>query len=407
VQVFERDTRLGGHTHTHHVDTPDGPLALDTGFLVHNDRTYPLLVRLFDQLGVERLDSDMSFGVTSRERDFEYSTRNLSGLFAQRGNLVRPAHYRLLFEVLRFNRAARALVAATDASGVGAAAPAQGGAAASLVDETLGEFLDRHRFADAFTSQYLFPLAAAIWSADPTTLRGFPVMTLVRFFHQHGMITVLDHPRWRVVRGGSAAYISKLLASPNIVVETNAAPTSVRRADRGVILTFEHRADVEVDEVVFACHGDEVLPMLVDATDTERSVLSAFRTSSNEAWLHTDESWLPRRAAARAAWNYLLTAGGSGATVTYDLTRLQRLPTRRAYCVTLNPPRAIAPYHLLARMSYAHPLYTRDAVAAQARWAEISGRHRTHYCGAYWFYGFHEDGFRSAVRVAETLGVQW
>ncbi len=403
MHLFERDTRLGGHTHTHHLDTPDGPLAIDTGFLVHNDRTYPNLVRMFDELGVERLDSDMSFGVTSSTPDFEFGTRNLNGLFAQRRNLIRPWYYALLFEILRFNRVSQAAARTARAAGAEAGTTAAG----RTLDDSLGEFLDRHGFGAPFTTHYLFPLAAAIWSADPVTLRAFPAMTLIQFFDHHGMNTTLDHPTWKVIRGGSASYIPKLLASPRISVEPGTPPVTVRRTAEGVRLTFATRADLDVDEVVFACHGDEVLPLLTDATDDERAVLSAFRTSANEAWLHTDESWLPRRPAARAAWNYLLSPDGTGATVTYDLTRLQRLATKRTYCVTLNPPRPIAPYHVLARMSYTHPLYTRDAVAAQARWAEINGRHRAHFCGAYWFYGFHEDGFRSALRVADALGVPW
>jgi len=389
VLLLERGSRLGGHTHTHHLDTPDGPLALDTGFLVHNDRTYPLLVRLFAEIGVECLDSDMSFGVTDRRSGFEFSTRNLNGLFADRRNLIRPGHYRLLSEILRFNREARAFVDHGDA------------------DVTLGEFLDRHRFGGELIDRFLLPLGAAIWSAAPQTLRAFPALTLIRFFHQHGMITLLDHPRWRVVKNGSDSYIPKLLASPRITTWTEAAPRSVRRHPDGVELTFRNRPPTAVDEVVFACHGDDVLPMLADPTPTERDVLGAFRTTENEAVLHTDVSWLPRRESARASWNYLLGHAPGAATVTYHLNRLQRLAARRDYCVTLNPPEPIEPYHLLRQMTYRHPLYTLESVGAQGLWADVSGPNHTHYCGAYWYYGFHEDGLRSAVRVAGALGVTW
>ncbi len=391
VLLLERDTRLGGHTHTHRLDTPDGPLALDTGFLVHNDRTYPLLVRLFDELGVARLDSDMSFGVTCPRTGFEYSTRNLNGLFAQRSNLLRPSHYALLAEILRFNRASQRFAAS--------AAPGD--------STSLGDWLDAHRFSAAFLDRFLFPLAASIWSASIATLREFPALTLIRFFDQHGMNTTLNHPTWKVVAGGSATYIPKLLTSPRIEVRTGVALTGIVRTPDGATLTSAGRPPEVVSHVVFATHGDEILPMLQDATDAERDVLSAFQTTANRAVLHTDSRWLPRRPSARAAWNYQLGETSSGATVTYDLNRLQRLDTRRTYCVTLNPQMPIAAEHVLRSMDYTHPLYTRAAVRAQARWAEVSGVARTHFCGAYWFYGFHEDGLRSAVRVAGSLGVRW
>lgn len=393
VWLFEREPRLGGHTHTHVVDTADGRLALDTGFIVHNDRTCPLLNRLFDEIGVERLDSDMSFGVTDRRTGFEYSTRSVNSFFAARGNIVRPGHYALLLEILRFNRVARRVLAAPEPDG-----------------RPLGALLDDERFRGEFVDRYLFPLASAVWSASLPTIREFPAVTLLRFFHQHGMLNIVDHPTWRIVRGGSATYISKLLASPRTTTHVGAGPTAVRRTPEGVRLEFRERAPVEADEAVFACHGDEVLPILADATPTERDVFSAFRTTSNETWLHTDAAWLPRRRSARASWNYLLGLCANGATVTYYLNRLQRLEeagARLDYCVTLNPPEAIDPTRVLARMTYTHPLYTREAIAAQSRWAEVSGRHRIHYCGAYWYYGFHEDGLRSAVRVANALGVSW
>jgi predicted NAD/FAD-binding protein len=390
VQLFEREARLGGHTHTHQLDTPDGPLAVDTGFIVHNDRTYPLLVQLFDELKVDRLDTDMSFGVVDPATGFEYSTRNLSGLFADRRTLASPAHYAFLLNLLRFNRTARQ--ALTDP-----------GAEAW----TLGEFCARHGFAGRIVSHYIQPLACAIWSASTATIADFPFVTLARFFEHHGMLNTLDHPTWKVLRGGSSTYIPKLLASAAFETHVSAAPTAVRRTATGVELRFADRPALEVDEVVMACHGDQILPMLADPTPTERAVLSAFTTTANHAVLHTDASYLPTRAAARAAWNYTLGPSAAGATLTYDMTRLQRLETRAQYCVTLNPARPIARSCVLAEIDYTHPLYTREAIRAQARWGEVSGQHRIHYCGAYWFYGFHEDGYRSAVRVAEALGVTW
>jgi predicted NAD/FAD-binding protein len=389
VVVIERAERLGGHTHTHDVVGPEGPVRLDTGFLVHNDRTYPLLVRLFNELGIERLDSDMSFAVSSRQPDFEYSSRTLSGLFAQRSNVVRPSHYRLLSEILRFNRIAPTMLDDPTAHAV-----------------TLGEFLDAHRFTSAFRERFLFPMASAVWSAALPTLAGFPAATLIRFFQNHGMLSVTDNPMWKVVAGGSDRYIAPLTSSPRLTVMTNAGPQSVRRTAAGVEVRWHDRPALTVDHVVFACHGDDVLPLLEDASPIEQVVLGAFATTANDTWLHTDASFLPRRAAARASWNVLI-GEHERACVTYDLNRLQGLRTSAQYCVTLNPPRPIPESAVIARMAYRHPLYTRQAVAAQARWAEVSGVDRVHFCGAYWFYGFHEDGLRSAVRVAAALGVDW
>lgn len=389
VVLLERAPRLGGHTHTHDVDGPDGPVRLDTGFLVHNDRTYPLLVRLFDELGITRLDSDMSFAVSSRQPDFEYSSRNLRGLFAQRSNLVRPSHYHLLSEILRFNRVAPGVLDRPDATAL-----------------TLGEFLDEHRFSSAFRDRFLFPMASAVWSAALPTLAAFPAATLIRFFQNHGMLSVTDNPVWKVVAGGSDRYIAPLVAHPRITVLTEAGPSGVRRTETGVEIRWADRPVLAADHVVFACHGDQVLPLLVDATPPEREVLGAFTTTANDTWLHTDTSFLPRRQAAQASWNVLI-GEGDAACVTYDLNRLQRLESPTRYCVTLNPPRPIPDAAVIARMAYRHPLYTREAVAAQQRWADVSGVHRAHFCGAYWFYGFHEDGLRSAVRVAAALGVEW
>ncbi|HEX5216191.1 MAG TPA: FAD-dependent oxidoreductase [Vicinamibacterales bacterium] len=394
VRLFEREPRFGGHTHTHDLETADGRLALDTGFLVHNDRAYPNLIRLFDELGVARSDTEMSFGVTCRRTGFEYSTRGVNGLFADRRNLVRPGHYRLLRDIIRFNRAARQLA---------------GDERARARELTLEEFLDRHQLSGEVVDRFLVPLAAAIWSASPRDILSFPAITLVQFLARIGVGRALARPTWKIVRGGSATYVSRLLAPPRITARTSAPVRRVTRGTdgAGVVLTLDD-GEVHADAVVFACHGDEVLPILADASPLERDVLGAFETSTNEAWLHTDSRWLPRRPAARAAWNYTLgVPGHGGATVTYHLNRLQRLDARGDYCVTLNPPGGIEPFHVLRRMVYTHPLYTRAAIGAQARWDEISGRDRVHFCGAHWFDGCHEDGLRSAVRVAAALGVPW
>jgi uncharacterized protein len=390
VTLFERDTRLGGHTHTHVFERPHGRVTLDTGFLVHNDRTYPLLLRMFAELGVATIDSDMSFGVTWPERDFEYSTKDPNGFFAHRRLLASPSHYGLFLEILRFGRLAPALLDRPGAERI-----------------TLGEFLDANGFGGYFVERFLFPMASSIWSASLATIRDFPALTLIRFFHNHGMLYVRDHPTWRVVVGGSSAYIPKLTAPFADRIRLNRGPVALRRTSSQAVLYFADRTSESFDEVVLACHGDDACRLLADPTPVEREVMSVFTTTANDTWLHTDTSFLPRRERARAAWNYQLGETSGGATLTYDLNRLQRLDAPETYCVTLNPSRPIEASKVLARMAYTHPLYTREAIAAQARWADVSGHARVHYCGAYWFYGFHEDGFRSAVRVAESLGVTW
>ena len=286
-------------------------MPLDTGFLVHNDRTYPNLVRLFGELGVATRDSDMSFAVSCRRTGLEYSSRGANGFFAQRRNLIRPSHLSLLREIVRFNREAPALLDAPDAE-----------------RQTLGDFLESRRFGEGFTHRYLFPMASAIWSASLDAIRSFPALTLIRFFDNHGLLSLHAQPTWKVVAGGSHTYIPRLIAPLSDDIHEGAAIQAVRRSEDGVTLTFRDRPSMRFDDVVFACHGDQVLPLLADPSDRERDVFACFTTTTNVAWLHTDASVLPAQARARASWNYRL-AGDADAppTVTYDLNRLQGLTT--------------------------------------------------------------------------------
>ncbi len=386
VWLFEQDTRLGGHTHT----VLHRGLSLDTGFLVHNERTYPNLVRLFAEIGVETRESDMCFAVSDARTGLEYSSRGARGFFAQRRNLASLSHLRLLKEIVRFNRVAPSLLDAADADAL-----------------TLGDFLDMHTFGEDFTHRYLFPIASAVWSSSLDSIRSFPALTLIRFFDNHGMLGLDTHPTWKVVRGGSHTYIPKLTAPLADRVVSGVTIQKIVRNEEGVTIRFADRAPMAFDDVVLACHGDQVLPLLADASDRERDVFRGFTTTVNQTWLHTDDTQLPRLADARASWNYRLGAHDAPPTVTYHLNRLQGLATPEEYCVTLNPNGSIDDRRVLRKMVYTHPLYTRDAIAAQLRWRDVSGVNRIHYCGAYWFYGFHEDGLRSALRVARGLGVEW
>ncbi len=389
VTVFESASRTGGHTHTVTVDSSEGPLSVDMGFIVHNDRTYPNLMRLFAELGVRTQPSDMSFSVFSRETGFEYSSRGLTGFFAQRGNLLRREHYRLLREILRFNREAPRFLTEKDNE-----------------ELTIGEYLRRGRFDEGFVQHYLFPMASAVWSMPVAAMHDFPALTLIRFFENHGMLGIDTHPQWKSVTGGSQSYLGPITAPYRNNIRLNARITGITRRSDGVTVHQATEPSEDFDDAIFACHGNQVLPLLLEPTATEREVLAGFTTSKNEACLHSDENLLPTRRNARASWNYLLPPHPqSGATLTYHMNRLQSLPARENYCVTLNANSFIDPAKVIRQMTFHHPVYNAAAIRAQQRWAEISGHNRTHFCGAYWFYGFHEDGLNSAIRVAQSLGV--
>ena len=393
VTLFERESRLGGHTHTVTVDSPAGPLPIDTGFIVHNTRNYPNLVRLLAELRVPTAQSDMSFSVRDDHTGFEYSSRGLRGFFAQRESLLHARQYTLLREIHRFNGEARNLLARerTDE-------PDQ---------STLDDFLGRERFSRAFTRNYLFPLASAIWSTSLGQIGSFPATTLFRFFENHGMLQLTRHIRWRTIPGGCSRYIAPITAPYHERIVSGAQINGIERRPQSVRVSFSGGPASEFDEVVLACHGNQALALLANPSEAERSILGAFHTTANEAVLHTDGSLLPRTPWGRASWNYHLDGDVTpGATLTYHMNRLQALPATQDFCVTLNANGSVDASKVLRRFVYHHPLYTLEAVRAQRRWAEISGRDRIHYCGAYWLFGFHEDGLNSAMRVARALGVE-
>ncbi len=390
VWLYERETRLGGHTHTHEIETSHGPRAIDSGFIVHNDRTYPNLVRLLRELGVARQKSDMSFSVSDAESGMEYSSRGLGGFFATRTNLFRPAHYGLFRSIVRFNRQSTRLL--------------QEGLPQEI---TLGEYLESYSFGADLARLYLYPMASAVWSTSLDDIDRVPAATLLHFFRNHGFLTIDDHPQWYAIKGGSSSYIGPLTSTYRDRVVTGAAIRGVCGGEGRAVIHFADGSKQSFDEVVFACHGPQALLLIGDPTPAEQSILGCFETTRNVATLHTDASLLPRAGAARASWNYRLTGQSSAPTVTYHMNRLQSLDTPEEYCVTLNDTGAIDPEKVLREVAYEHPLYTMDAVRAQQRWAEVSGVRHLHFCGAYWFYGFHEDGLNSAIRVAKSLGVDW
>ena len=379
IAVFEAAGHVGGHTHTHSIDTGAERHEIDTGFIVFNDRTYPSFVALLKELGVASQPTPMSFSVRNEASGLEYNGTSLNGLFAQRRNLLRPSFHRMLRDILRFNREAPELLDAEQ-------------------EFSLHDYLQEKRYSAAFIRDYLIPMGSAIWSAEPARLLDFPARFLVRFFHNHGMLSVNARPQWRVVRGGSARYVEKLVAPFRHRIRLNAPVVSVRRlADRVLVRALGAEPE-RFDSVFLACHSDQALALLADATPLEREVLGALQYQENEAVLHTDASLMPRSRRAWAAWNYHVPARPSArAAVTYNMNILQGLAARETYCVTLNRTREIDPRRVLKRLTYQHPQFTPQAVAAQRRQGELNGARRTFFCGAYWRFGFHEDGVVSAL----------
>jgi predicted NAD/FAD-binding protein len=387
VTVFEANAYPGGHTNTIRVDTADETHHVDTGFIVFNDRTYPNFERLIARLGVAWQPSNMSFGVSDERGDFEYASTSVNGLFAKRAHLATPRFHRMLGEVVRFQRAARALLHA-------------GGPGPSL-----GHWVEELGFSRQFIDRLIVPQASAVWSAEPRQMWSFPARFLAEFFHNHGMLSLRDRPRWRVISGGSARYVDALTTPlrDRLLLETPVA--AITRHDDHVLVSPRGHEPLRFDEVVVATHSDQALAMLTDAGERERELLSAIPYQPNQAVLHTDVAMLPRRRRAWASWNYrLLDDQPERTTVTYHMNRLQSLRAKEEYCVTLNRTEAIAPEKIIRTIDYAHPVFSGAGVAAQARVAEISGRNRTHFAGAYWGWGFHEDGVSSGVRVAERFG---
>lgn len=405
VTLYEADDRLGGHADTHRVATPDGELAIDTGFIVHNRRTYPTLLRLFAELGVETQPSEMSLSVSDAGTGVEYAgALGPRGLFAQRSSLRSREHWRMLLEIPRFHRRARALLA----SGAASSGSAPMGAAShdAGADRTLRDFLRDGGFSPGFVRHFMEPLVAAVWSCDPATALDYPACYLFTFLEHHGMLGVLGSPEWRTVTGGSATYVAAVAAGLHEVrLETKV--TSVRELAEGVEVTDGSGATTRFDAVVVATHPSHALAMLESPTDLQREVLSALPYSSNTALLHTDTSLLPTAPGARASWNFHRPANEqTGVTVTYDLTRLQRLPTDTHYLVTLGGEDLVDPARVIDRMEYEHPLYTPASVAASRRLPEIDTT-RIAFAGAYHGWGFHEDGARSGLAAATHLGLPW
>ncbi len=387
ITVFEAGDHVGGHTHTHAIEYEGKDYNVDTGFIVFNDKTYPNFIALLDELGVAWQPSEMSFSVRCEKTGLEYNGTNLNALFAQRRNLFNRKFYAMIQDILRFNKESLTLLEEGD-------------------EIELGVYLRMHGYSQMFIDYYIIPMGAAIWSTEARQMMKFPARFFVRFFHNHGMLSINDRPEWRVIKGGSAQYLEKLTESFKDKIRINTPVQSVRRLKTSVRIKTLYGPEERFDWVFFACHSDEALSILSDASKDEVEILSAIPYQENEIVLHTDRTMMPKRKLAWAAWNYHVTKKPlDKVAVTYNMNILQGLALPHKYAdpilVTLNHTDNINPAKVIKRITYHHPVYTKAGAAAQARHAEISGHNRTGYCGAYWRNGFHEDGVVSALAALE------
>ena len=381
ITVYEANHWIGGHTNTVDVEDDERTLAVDTGFIVFNDRTYPNFIRILDEIGQPSRDSEMSFSVQSRSTGLEYCGSTLNTLFADRRNLLRPGFHRMIRDILRFNREAL--------DSLQLESPA----------ETVGGYLERHGYSVEFRDNYLVPMAAAIWSAEPVAIELMPLRFLVQFFENHGLLQLKNRPQWKTIIGGSREYVRKLTQGFADRIRLRTPVRKIRRFSDHVEVFTDAGGPETFDAVFIACHSDQALSMLVEPTPAEAEVLSAIKYQDNVAVLHCDEKIMPRRRLAWASWNYHLPGvERQQVAVTYNMNILQGLDARRQYMVTLNDDSAIDPDRVIRRIQYQHPVFSLESVAAQALQAEVNVD-RTFFCGAYWRHGFHEDGVVSALNA--------
>lgn len=387
VTVFESEGRIGGHSSTVYVETDSGAQPIDTGFIVFNDRNYPNFNELLDEIGAEHVRSNMSFSVSDERGEFEYAGSSLSAIYATRRNIVNPRFHRMVADLVRFNREAKKFIRSGEED-----------------DISLREYLALGGYSQYFIERLIVPQVSAVWSADPAQLYEFPARIVFQFFENHGVLDLTGRPQWRTISGGSNEYVKRLTKSFEDKVEIGVAAEAIRRGEAGVAIKLSDGAEAIFDEVVVATHSDQALALLADPTDAERSVLGAIPYVDNDVVLHTDTSLLPSRRAARSSWNFhLLDEPRDRTTVTYWMNNLQPIPGEIDYCVTLNLSDKIDPNEVIYEQNFSHPVFTASGLNAQQRHAEVSGVNRTHYCGAYWRWGFHEDGVWSGIRAAESV----
>ena len=390
ITVFEANDYIGGHTHTHNIKIKDKEYAVDTGFIVYNERTYPNFIKLLDTLGVERQLSTMGFSVKSASEDYEYAGESLNSLFAKRSNIFRLGFLRMLYEMYRFGKK-------SDSTGLGLD-----------VSITLGTYLRSENYSNEFINYFIIPMGAAIWSTPANKVLDMPAYFFIKFFYNHGMLEIINRPKWWVIKDGSSAYIKKIIKGFESKINLSSPIRTVSRLDNGIeIETANSKKPLMFDAVVFATHSDQALGMLKDPTEKEKDILSSIPYQKNEVLLHTDSSVLPKRKLAWASWNYQLDSNPvSPVVLTYNMNILQSLDCDETFCVTLNDHQSVDKSKVLKKITYHHPLFTVKGIEAQKRKLEISGVNNTYYCGAYWHNGFHEDGVASAIEVCKHFGEQ-
>lgn len=390
ITVFEANDYIGGHTHTHNIKIKDKEYAVDTGFIVYNERTYPNFIKLLDTLGVERQLSTMGFSVKSASEDYEYAGESLNSLFAKRSNIFRLGFLRMLYEMYRFGKK-------SDSTGLGLD-----------VSITLGTYLRSENYSNEFINYFIIPMGAAIWSTPANKVLDMPAYFFIKFFYNHGMLEIINRPKWWVIKDGSSAYIKKIIKGFESKINLSSPIRTVSRLDNGIeIETANSKKPLIFDAVVFATHSDQALGMLKDPTEKEKDILSSIPYQKNEVLLHTDSSVLPKRKLAWASWNYQLDSNPESPVVlTYNMNILQSLDCDETFCVTLNDHQSVDKSKVLKKITYHHPLFTVKGIEAQKRKLEISGVNNTYFCGAYWHNGFHEDGVASAIEVCKHFGEQ-
>jgi uncharacterized protein len=388
VYVYEADSRLGGHTATKKITSNGKDYFIDTGFIVFNDWTYPNFIKLLNELNVDSQPTEMGFSVFDPEDNFEYAGTNLNTLFAQKRNLLSPKHWQMLSDIIRFNKES---ISDLEANRL-------------IANETLGAYLKRKDYSEVFSNRYLIPMGSAIWSATKGDILDFPLEFFIKFFKNHGLLNVMDRPQWRVIKGGSHAYIEPLIRDFKDKIKLNSPVARVIRNENNVSVVSNGVTEY-FDDVIFACHSDQALAILNDSNEDGRSILGAIPYQKNSVIMHTDISLLPRHKTTWSSWNYLLTNNNQLPPVlTYSMNILQGIKSEEQFCVTLNAKNKINPEKILGEYEYAHPVFSQLTLQAQTQWPRINGVNRTWFCGAYWFNGFHEDGVNSALRVVNEIG---
>ncbi|KHT40407.1 NAD(P)/FAD-dependent oxidoreductase [Vibrio sinaloensis] len=392
VTVFEANDYIGGHTATIDVQLENKTYAVDTGFIVYNDRTYPNFIQMMNEIGVKGLPTQMSFSVRNDATGLEYNGHTVTTLFAQKRNWFNPKFYAFIFEILKFNKAVKQVVELNQGQ-----------------QQTLGEFLNTQGFSDYFCDNYILPMGAAIWSSTLADMRAFPLDFFARFFLNHGLLDVTNRPQWYVIEGGSRAYVEPLISGFKDRIRLSTPVESVTRDSSGVVIKANGSVE-RFDHVIFACHSDQAMALLQDASLTETDILTGLEYQENEVILHYDEKLLPKSRAAWASWNYRLSGGQDEQerrpTLTYNMNILQHIESPKTFCVSLNSSEQISPDKILRTFHYDHPVFNQKSLASQKRRNEINGINQTWFCGAYWYNGFHEDGVRSALDVVKGLQSQ-